>query len=172
MLLEATNLSKSIGAKALFKELSFSIIPGEKIGLIGRNGYGKTTLLKILTGEDHDHEGHIRTSKGITITLTKQEHIHDIDQSALEYVLKSVPHYYEYKKILDEYESGNTTNLQQYLNTLEYFTDNTYFNVVDSILATLSDFGISNQTAHKPLSVLSGGQKRYVEMTLTRSPYS
>lgn len=165
MLLEATNLSKSIGAKVLFKELSFTIIPGEKIALIGRNGYGKTTLLKILTNEDHNYDGQIRTSKGISITLTKQEHIHDTKQSPLEYILKSVPHFYEYKKILDDYENGLSDKLERYLEVLEYFTDNNYFNVSDSILASLADFGISHEKAHQPLSNLSGGQKRYMEMT-------
>lgn len=165
MLLEATNLSKSIGAKVLFKDLTFTIMPGEKIALIGRNGYGKTTLLKILTGEDHDHEGQIRTAKGIRITLTKQEHIHNAHQSPLEYILDSVPHFHEYQKILNDYENGIDTNLNRYLETLDYFTEYKYFNVVDAVLASLEDFGVSNEKANQPLANLSGGQKRYVEMT-------
>lgn len=165
MLLEAVNLSKSIGAKFLFQDLTFSIEPGEKIALIGRNGYGKTTLLKILSGEDHDYDGKLAMRKDIKIILTKQEHIRDIDQSPLEYILKSVPNFYNYKKILDDYEQGLNTNLDQYLTTLEYFTEKRYFNIVDAILATLNDFHISNQAAHQPLANLSGGEKRYVEMT-------
>lgn len=165
MLLDATHLSKSIGTKVLFSDLSFGIMPGEKIALIGRNGYGKTTLLKILTNEDHDHDGVIRTAKGIRITLTKQEHIHESAQSPLEYILKSVPKYYEYKQILEDFENGKDTNLERYLRVLEYFTDNNYFSVEDAVLASLADFGISNQKALQPLGNLSGGQKRYVEMT-------
>ena len=71
MLLNASNLSKSIGARYLFKDISFNILAGEKVALIGRNGNGKTTLLKMLNGEDHDFEGSIVTSRGINITLTK-----------------------------------------------------------------------------------------------------
>lgn len=164
MLLEATNLTKSIGAKVLFQNLSFSIVPGEKIALIGRNGHGKTTLLKILSGDDNDFEGKITTRKGISITLTKQEHIQDVQQSPLEYVLRNVPHYYEYQKVLSDYENGVTTDINRYLEVLEYFTDNNYFNVEDSILSSLNDFGISNTLAQQPLANLSGGQKRYVEM--------
>jgi ATP-binding cassette subfamily F protein 3 len=165
MLVNVMNLSKTMGAKHLFKDLTFTIEPGEKVALIGRNGQGKTTLLKILNGEDHDFDGKITTQKGMTITLTKQEHIQDTQQSPLEYILKNVPHYYEYKKILDDYEAGLSTNINLYLETLEYFTEKFYFNIVGSVLSTLADFNISEESAHQPLKNLSGGEKRYVEMT-------
>src|SRR5258708_9633615 len=129
MLISTMNLSKSMGAKNLFKDLSFTVVEGEKIALIGRNGYGKTTLLKILSGEDHDFEGRVIARKGLQITLTQQEHIHDAQQSALAYILKSVPHFYEYQKILDEFEQGIHTDVSHYLSTLEYFTDKNYFNI-------------------------------------------
>jgi len=165
MLLEAINLSKAIGARYLFQDLSFTIVAGDKIALIGRNGYGKTTLLKMLSGEDHDFEGRINTRRDTKITLTKQEHIHDKQQSPLDYILKDVPHFYEYQKILNEYEQGLSTNINHYLSTLEYFTDKKYFNLIDSVLSTLADFHISNEAANQPLANLSGGEKRYVEMT-------
>lgn len=165
MLLEATNLAKSIGAKYLFQDLDFSIVPGEKIALIGRNGYGKTTLLKILSGEDHDFEGTVRTRKGTRITLTKQEHIENTQQSAVEYILNSVPHFFAYEEILEDYESGKSTNLNRYLEVLEYFTEHKYFNLRDAVFSRLEDFGISPELAQQPMKHLSGGQKRYVEMT-------
>jgi ATP-binding cassette subfamily F protein 3 len=165
MLIGTTNLSKSIGAKNLFRDLTFTVVEGEKIALIGRNGYGKTTLLKILSGEDRDFEGQVVTSKGLQITLTQQEHIHTADLSPLDYILKSVPHYHEYRKILSDFEQGLSTNVNHYLTILEYFTERNYFNVEESILSTLADFNISNESAHQPLANLSGGEKRYVEMT-------
>ncbi len=165
MLLEATNLAKSIGATYLFQDLAFTIVAGEKIALIGRNGYGKTTLLKILSGEDHDFEGTVKTRKGTRILLTKQEHIQEIEQSALEYILKSAPHYFEYQTFLEEYESGQNTNLNRYLEILEYFTEHKYFNLREAVISSLEDFGISAAMIHQPLKHLSGGQKRYVEMT-------
>ncbi|NCN45745.1 MAG: hypothetical protein COU63_02235 [Candidatus Pacebacteria bacterium CG10_big_fil_rev_8_21_14_0_10_36_11] len=165
MLLDASNLSKSIGAKYLFKDISFSITPGKKVALIGRNGNGKTTLLKILNNEDHDFEGNIITAKGIRITLTKQEHIHNLDQSPLDYVISSVPNYFEYKKIIEDYENGLGTDLNRYLKILEYFTEKKLFNLPEAVLSTLSDFNIPLESSHQPLGNLSGGQKRYVEMT-------
>lgn len=141
-----------------------TIVEGEKIALIGRNGHGKTTLLKILSGEDHDFDGKISTRKGLRVTLTKQEHIHNNEQSALDYILHDVPHYFEYKKIIDDFEAGLIEYSERYLEILEYFTDNKYFNIEGSILSTLKDFGISDNEAHLPLASLSGGEKRYVEM--------
>jgi ATP-binding cassette, subfamily F, member 3 len=165
MLLEATGLAKSIGAKYLFKDVAFGIVPGEKIALIGRNGHGKTTLLKILSGEDHDFEGKFTSRKGLRITLTKQEHLHDTHQSSLDYILDHIPHYHSYKKVLDEYEQGLSTDMHRYLEVLEYFTEKRYFHVEDAVLSSLADFGVSNELAQQPLANLSGGQKRYVEMT-------
>jgi ATP-binding cassette, subfamily F, member 3 len=165
MLLEATNLSKAVGAKYLYQDLSFTIVPGEKIALIGRNGYGKTTLLKILSGEDHEFEGKINSRKGLRVTLTKQEHIHDTHQTSLEYILDHVPHYHEYKKIIDDYEQGTYTNTHRFLEIFEYFSEKRYFHIVEAIVSTLEDFTISAELVNQPISNLSGGQKRYVEMT-------
>jgi len=164
MLLDASNLSKSIGAKHLFENVSFSIVPGEKVGLIGRNGNGKTTLLKMISAEDQDFQGQIITAKGTKVTLTKQEHADDNQQSSLAYILGNVPNYHQYKKILDDYEQGHSSNLDHYLETLERFTENRYTNLNEAILNTLAAFNIPHQSSLGPLELLSGGQKRYVEM--------
>ena len=165
MLLDATDLKKSIGAKDLFKGVSFSVVPGEKVALIGRNGHGKTTLLKILSNEDTDYDGKITTRKGIKVPLTKQEHVDHLDKSPLDYIINSVPNYFKYKKIMDDYEQGHHTNVNKYLEILDLFTENKFFNITEAILSTLSDFNIPRESSHQPLANLSGGQKRYVEMT-------
>lgn len=164
MLLTAKNLAKTMGAKLLFKNLTFTIMPGEKVALIGRNGHGKTTLLKVLSGYDDDHGGEIETRKNTKIILTKQEHYNDAKITPLLYILKSVPNYFQYQKILSDYESGLNHNLDKYLRTLEKFTELKYLNLEGAVLSTLADFNISNQKAKQPLANLSGGQKRYVEM--------
>ena len=165
MLLDAKNLKKTIGAKDLFTDVSFSVMPGEKVALIGRNGHGKTTLLKILSNQDHDFDGEINTRKGIKLTLTKQEHTSELDTTAFEYVIQSVPNYFKYKKMLEDYETGVHTDVEKYLKILDKFTELKFFNLPESILTTLCDFNIPKESAHQPLENLSGGQKRYVEMT-------
>ena len=61
------NLSKSFGSQEIFSDISFNINPGEKIGLVGRNGHGKTTLLRMITGEDHPDSGEIVIPKNYRI---------------------------------------------------------------------------------------------------------
>ena len=61
------NLSKSYGTRVLFDNLSFSVGKGEKIGLVGRNGYGKTTLLKMITGEAFGEFESIFNTMGYTV---------------------------------------------------------------------------------------------------------
>lgn len=164
MLLDCINLSKSIDSKDLFHELNFRINEGEKIALIGRNGQGKTTLLKMLAGEDSDYTGTINTRKNMRVTLTKQEHITNAGLSPLEYVLQSVPKYYDLQKKLHAYELDGSTDMHQYLEAVEYFTEHGYYYIEDSILNMLASFQIANDKAIQPLSQLSGGEKRYVEL--------
>lgn len=170
MLLQTTNLSKSIGVKNLFNDLTFSIEQNEKIALIGRNGQGKTTLLQILAGNDHEFDGKIERKKELKTILTKQEHLTDTSQTALDYILKNVPHYTRYLKVLDEFEKGIHTDTHLYSEAVDYFSDNGYYYIKDLILATLEDFQVSNDKANSPLATLSGGEKRFVE--LTRMMYS
>ena len=73
--------------------------------------------------------------------------------------------FFAYEKILEDYESGKSTNLNRYLEILEYFTEHKYFNLRDAVVSSLEDFGISPELAQQPMKHLSGGQKRYVEMT-------
>lgn len=164
MLLDCIDLSKSIDSKDLFHNLNFRINEGEKIALVGRNGQGKTTLIKMLAGEDTDFGGTIQSRKNLLVTLTKQEHITDTDQTPLDYILQSVPKFFQLQKILREYESGASAAMNQYLETVEYFTEHGYYYIEDSILNTLASFQISNEKALAPLSNLSGGEKRYVEL--------
>ena len=170
MLLSAKNLSKSIGAKNLFNDLTFTIEDNEKIALIGRNGQGKSTLLQMLAGLDHDFEGKIDTKKNLKVILTRQEHLSDNTLSALDYILENVPKYKKYEKILKEFEDGDHTDTHLYSEAVDYFSHNGYYYIKDLILATLDDFQISNEKAQSPLLTLSGGEKRFVE--LTRMMYS
>ncbi len=170
MLIQAQHLSKTIGSKTLFTDLAFHISPGEKVALIGRNGEGKSTLLHIIGGTDTDFHGELLRKKNLKTVLTQQEHLTDDSITAMDYILNSVPHFKEYEKVLADFEHGHHEDLHLYSNALEYFSENGYYYIKDLILATLSDFQIENETAHQPLSTLSGGEKRFVE--LARMMYS
>ena len=69
----AEGLGKSYGIKPLFNNLSFHIEEGDKIALVARNGYGKSTLLKIIAGKEVPEEGKIWIHKDVTVALFEQE---------------------------------------------------------------------------------------------------
>lgn len=75
--LKAENLTKTYGGKSLFKDLDFIINEHDRIGLIGTNGSGKSSLLNTISGIDHDVNGTITTSKSYTIGYLKQ--VPDLD---------------------------------------------------------------------------------------------
>lgn len=170
MLITAQHLSKTIGAKTLFTDLNIHIDSGEKVALIGRNGEGKSTLLHILGGSDEDFHGDLSRKKNLRTILTKQEHLTDAKQTAMEYILHSVPHYTKYEKILSDFEKGTITDTHLYSEAVEFFSEHGYYYIKDLILATLSDFQITNEQADHALVTLSGGEKRFVE--LVRMMYS
>ena len=76
--LQIENISKSYGPKVLFEHIGFNINEGDKIALIAPNGTGKTSLLRILAGEDKsDSGGRILFLKDIRIAFLKQEYDYD-----------------------------------------------------------------------------------------------
>lgn len=170
MLVDARNLSKHIGSKILFEGLELFIDNGEKVALIGRNGQGKSTLLNILAGDDQDFLGNISRQKNLRTVLTSQEHLNTKDLTVLDYILGSVPHYLEYEQVIKEYEEGIHANHDHFSDAVEYFSNNNYWQIKDLIIETLASFQLDTNHATAPLSTLSGGEKRFVE--LTRMMYS
>jgi ABC transport system ATP-binding/permease protein len=71
-LINCNSIAKKYSFKPLFDNLSFSIHQGERLGLLGRNGVGKSTLLKILLGEEDPDSGIVTKNKGLKIALIKQ----------------------------------------------------------------------------------------------------
>ncbi|MGE4265877.1 MAG: ABC-F family ATP-binding cassette domain-containing protein [Deferribacterales bacterium] len=71
-MLSVENLSKGYGPRTLFKDISFRVNSGERVGLVGRNGHGKTTLMRILTGEQEQDDGTISVPRNYTLGYLKQ----------------------------------------------------------------------------------------------------
>ena len=72
-LMVATGVSKTLGGRALFKDLDLILSPGMKLGLVGPNGSGKSTLLRILSGEIETDGGQIRRAEGLRIVRFEQD---------------------------------------------------------------------------------------------------
>lgn len=83
--LQIEKLTKSIGDRKLFSDLSLTVEEGDKIGIVARNGSGKTTFLNIIFGLDDYDSGKITFSDGVRIGYLSQSPAYDKDQTALDY---------------------------------------------------------------------------------------
>ncbi len=72
MVIQVSNLTKAYGTQVLFEDVGFSVNAGERIGLVGRNGHGKTTLLRMITGEEKPDDGIIGIPNGYTVGYLSQ----------------------------------------------------------------------------------------------------
>ena len=157
---------KSFGDKTLMKDVKFSVDDGEKVGVVGRNGVGKSTLFGILSGKDTDYTGEVIFRRGITIATTAQEHHGLGEQTVMSYILGGLPEYSKLKKIIDEYPltmGDNMRKIEEYTQALERFDQKGFYQVEEKIERELSNFQLDGY-GNRRISSLSGGQKRLVEI--------
>ncbi|MCH1627364.1 ABC-F family ATP-binding cassette domain-containing protein [Ferdinandcohnia quinoae] len=167
-LLNVEHVTKSYADKILFEDLSFSITEKERIGLIGINGTGKSTLLKIIAEIEVADQGEITHSKGYTISYLSQQPNFSNNHTVLEQVFQgNTP----LLKLLKEYEEalilierdpentdiqGNLFAVQQKMDAANAWEANS------NAKAILSKLGIVDFT--KSVMELSGGQKKRVAL--------
>ena len=157
---------KSFGDKTLMKDVKFSVDDGEKVGVVGRNGVGKSTLFGILAGTDNDYTGEVVFRRGITIATTAQEHHGLGEQTVMAYILSGLPEYSKLKKIIDEYPltmGDNMRKIEEYTQALERFDQKGFYQVEEKIERELMNFQLEG-FGNRKISSLSGGQKRLVEI--------
>lgn len=166
MIADITVTEKSFGPKVLMKGIKFSIDDHEKVGVIGRNGVGKSTLFGILEGSDTDFTGDIIYKRGTTVVATAQEH-HDLgDTTVLQYVLQGLPEYADLSHIIETYPDtmgDDMKKITDYTNALQRFDDKGFYQIEEQIERELDNFQLVG-IAHRQFSTLSGGQKRLVEV--------
>ena len=166
MIADISVTEKSFGSKLLMSNIKFSIDDGEKIGMIGRNGVGKSTLFGILAGTDKDFTGEVIYRRGTTVVATAQEH-HDMkDTTVLQYVLAGLPEYPQLSHIIETYPvkmGDDMKMIDEYTVALQRFDDKGFYQIEEQIERELVNLQLPD-VAHRPFSTLSGGQKRLVEV--------
>jgi ATP-binding cassette subfamily F protein 3 len=166
MIADINITEKSFGPKSLYKNVVFSIQDGEKIGVVGRNGVGKSTLFGILDGTDKDFTGEVIFKRGTSIVATSQEHHEANDTTVLQYVLTGLPEYAALSHIVETYPEtmgDDMKKISEYTTALQRFDDKGFYQIEEQIERELENFQLSG-VAHRPFSTLSGGQKRLVEV--------
>lgn len=166
MIADITITEKSFGPKVLMRGIRFSIDDGEKVGVIGRNGVGKSTLFGILAGTDKDFTGEVIYKRGTVVVATAQEHHEMGDTTVLQYVLQGLPEYSDLSHIIETYPltMGDDMKLiNEYSEALQRFDDKGFYQIEEQIERELDNFQLPG-VAHRAFSTLSGGQKRLVEV--------
>lgn len=167
MLLKVDITEKSFGDKELYNQLGFEIQPGEKIGLIGRNGTGKSTLFHMISGDDTDYQGDISIKQGITVISSRQEHHGMGKQTVLEYIQGDLPEFAHLHHIImtyPEHMGDSNRKMQIYSDALERFSQLGYFEIEDQLTQAFQDYQLPVALLEAEFSTLSGGQKRMVEL--------
>ena len=170
-LLAVSGLSKSFAARTLFENVSFEIAPGDKVGLVGVNGCGKTTLLRILTQQEAPDGGTIYKSRDARLGFL-QQNVEGGGQSLYQYTLDAFAPLLaaeaEFAGITARLEAAPPEEvpllirrqgaLQERLSREEALT------MRSRTRSTLLGLGFSEGELEQPLSTLSGGQRNKAQL--------
>lgn len=167
-LISVENLSKSYGEKSLINNISFSINEGDKIGIIGINGTGKSTLLKIIAGIESYDNGNIITKNNMVVEYLPQNPYFDENSNVIQQVFKGTSSIMktirDYENLLEEVElNPEDETLQKKLMDLTSKMDNlNLWQIESEAKAILTTFGITN--FYEKVKNLSGGQKKRIAL--------
>ncbi len=93
--LQVENLTKSYGDRLLFEDVTFGVYEGDKIGIIAKNGTGKSTLLKLIAGKESPDSGNIIFRNGLRVGILEQTPVFDTDMTVMDYCLDVNHHIHE-----------------------------------------------------------------------------
>lgn len=173
--LQLANITLVLGAKRIFENLNWEIQRGQKIGLIGANGAGKSSLFKLIEGEyAPELGGSLTRAKGISTGYLPQHPELDSTQTAFDAALAGNPRVAQVHAELERVESslgnpevyGDERKLQRALELqhtlIEEYNDLGGDSYPERVRGLLLGLGLAPGELTKPLAVLSGGQKKLV----------
>lgn len=167
-MLTLNNISYFIGGRALYRNVTLQIKPKDKIGLIGANGTGKSTLLKVINGEYSVDEGNIQKSKDCTIGFLNQDLLsfqseESILTVAMEAFEEATKIQIQMDQLIHKMETEYSDDLIEKLSTLqERFQALEGYTIQSKAEKILEGLGFSTNDLHKPLKNFSGGWRMRV----------
>lgn len=169
-MISVENLAIDVGARRLMEGVTFTVHPGDKIGLVGRNGVGKTTLTKVLSGELQASEGSVRV-KGELGFLPQDPRSGDPEQLARHRILDARGLGTLTKQIKEASEkmaSADAATAERAMRRFSNLTDRFHTlggYAAESEAASIAhNLGLPDRILDQPLKTLSGGQRRRIEL--------
>ncbi len=167
-MITATDLELRAGARILLEPTSLRVQPGDRIGLVGRNGSGKTTSLRVLAGETMPHAGKLER-KGALGYLPQDPRTGDLDVNARDRVLSArgldtlVTDIAKVQIQLAE-EPHDDSLVRRYGNLEERFDTLGGYAAESEAARICANLGLPDRVLAQPLRTLSGGQRRRIEL--------
>lgn len=164
-LLSATGILKEFQGEPLTSPLTFNIDENEKIALIGSNGCGKSTLIKMLIGELKPDKGHVTLSKNCTIGYLSQSVISDLSHTLYEEAEEVFKPLMEEEKFLEDLcekiaeDPSNTELLDTYSHREPLFREKDGYNFRYKIRLILNYFKFKEEDYNRPITSFSGGER-------------
>lgn len=165
MLIECSNITKSFqGIIPLLKDITFKIDDHDKVAIIGVNGAGKTTILKIIAGEENYDSGDLFCNKELTLGYLKQQHDLAMDKTVYDVGLDVFAPLITIENRLRQLENEMTTDhseriLNEYDRLTQSFHDKDGYSYPSKLTGVLKGLGFSEEEFNLKVSMLSGGQK-------------
>ena len=168
MLVHLQDVSKSYGGETVLEGVSLQIENRDRVGLVGPNGCGKTTLLKLIEGQLEADRGHITTRSGLTLAsipqipeLSGDTTVVDETLSVFRSLLETERELGRLRERLSEAKEGENLRLSEHYADLQtHFEHMGGYDYPARTEAVLMGTGFSRQQLHQPCGTLSGGQVR------------
>ena len=161
-MITVNNVSLQFGGRKLFEDVNIKFTPGNCYGLIGANGAGKSTFLKILAGEQETSTGDVSFSPGERLAVLKQDHYAYEDQAVLETVIKGHERLYQVMKEKDAIYMKEDFSDEDGMRAAELegeFAEMNGWEAESEAAMVLQGLGITDASHHKLMSELTGGEK-------------
>ena len=164
MLIECSNITKSFQGIPLLKDITFKIDDHDKVAIIGVNGAGKTTILKIIAGEENYDSGDLFCNKELTLGYLKQQHDLAMDKTVYDVGLDVFAPLITIENRLRQLENEMTTDhseriINEYDRLTQSFHDKDGYSYPSKLTGVLKGLGFSEEEFNLKVSMLSGGQK-------------
>jgi ABC transport system ATP-binding/permease protein len=161
--LSVENLTKSYGIQPLFKDINFNIEEGDKIAIIAKNGYGKSTLMKILAGKDYADSGKVWIHKDVTVALFEQEPNFDENSTIIENIFD---HDHPVLNAIKNYElASEQDDTDKLMDAIVAMDDMGAWSFDAKVKEILEKLKINH--LDQPVKSLSGGQRKRIALAKT-----
>jgi len=160
--INVNNVSLRYGARKLFDDVNLKFVPGNCYGVIGANGAGKSTFLKILSGEVEPNTGEVNIASGVRMSVLKQDHFQYDDIKVLETVIMGNPRLFEIMKEKDSIYSKEDFTDEDGIRASELegeFADMNGWESESEASSLLQGLGIKTDLHDKKMSELLGSEK-------------